>query len=359
MKKYLLVLLLVLLMAGGVVLLRKRKAAIEEAPTPRSLACTVRTVQPQTRSVTSTMSFLARMEAVDSAAISSKLSGRILEMPVRESDRVGRGDLLVRLDDRELRATRQSLQAQLAAAQEELDYSRTLVERDQALYSAGGLALEKLQASQVALARSRATVRDLQEKIRSLDSQLSYLNLIAPYDGIVGTVSLRPGDLASPGRPILTLNSLDRKLTFRFIPGDDTIRIGMEVRWQGDRIGTIARIYDDASNGLSVAEVRPDPEHRPDLPAKSYLTVTVVTGRATGCSVPLASLLHRPEGTTIMVYRQDHFEEQSVRVTVQGRTHALIAPCTDAPVAVGPEARLSLLPTYGHHINVSPAVYHE
>ncbi len=356
MKKIILIIPLVLLLAGGVLLLRKRRQAIEHTPTASPITYQVRTVQPQTMTVVRKRAFLARLEPRTAAQIASRLTARIRAVEVRESDRVRRGELLVRLDDQDLQTSRRSLVAQREAAKQQLEYSAALHRRNQALFKVGGLAREQLEASKVALARARSSVRELEEKIAALDNQLDYANIRAPFAGTVGTIHLRQGDLASPGRTILTLNAPEQKLTFSFMPGRESIRPGQEVRFEGGS-GKISRIYDDASHGLTVAEAIPDQEV--PLPAASYLTISVVTGRMTGCGVPLAALLHRPGSTSVMVWQEDRFRERSVRITLQGREHALIDPCVDAPVAVAPEAKLSLLPARGRIRLAETGVDHE
>ncbi len=345
MKKIIVIILLVILVGAGGMLLKKRRQTITDTPVATPVTSTVRTVRPQTRTVSSTRTFLARLEAAGSATISSKLSGRIRELPVRESQKVRQGELLVRIDNQEIVAAIDGLRATLVSARKQLVYRRAQHERNKALFEAGGLAREKLEASELAGSTAEATVKDLEQKIRALEVQLDYLDIRAPFNGIIGTVFLRRGDLAAPGRPIVSLNSFKQKLTFRFVPDKDDIRPGQDVLLHGEKIGRTATMYSDASAGLAVAEVALD--HQMDRPNDSYLTIRVVTGRATGCAVPVQALLHRQQGTSLMLYKEDRFEPLPVTVKVRDNEYAVIEPPVTSPVAVAAEARLSLLPTYG------------
>jgi len=356
MKKIILIVPLIILIVAGAVLLKKRKQTIAEAPVATPITHTVKTVLPETKTVTETSTFLARLESANSAQISSKLSGRISELLVRESQKVRQGDLLVRIDDQEIRASIAGLQAKLTSARKQRDYSETLYERNKTLFEAGGLAQEKLEASEVAYSAAVATVKELEQNIMGLKNQLDYSNIRAPFAGIVGTIFLRQGDLAQPGRPLLSLNSLPQKLTFSFIPGPADILSGQDVLLGGIKTGKIATLYNDAKGGLSVAEVALD--KRLDRPSGSYLTIEVVTKVASGCAVPVQALLHRQQGESIMLYQVDHFEEKSVTVKAQDKEFALVDPCVTSPVAVASEAKLSLLPTYGS-IRISPGEKNE
>ncbi len=345
MKKIVLVLLLVVLVVGGVKLVKKRKQAMVQTPLPIPVTYRVRTALPASRTVRQTKTFLARLESRHSAEIASKMNGRIGALPVRESQVVHQGDLLVQLDDLEIRASIDGLRASLASARSQRDYAKKQLDRNRALFDAGGLAREKLEASEVAWNTASATVEEILQKIRGLENQLAYSRIVAPFDGIVGTVFLHQGDLATPGRPVLRLNSLPQKLTFSFMPGPGGVQTGQDVLYKGEKIGTVALVYDDARQGLWVAEIVLD--NRLKRPSGSYLTIEVVTGQGTGCGVPVRSLLHRPDGESVMLYLNGRFREQSVTVLARDADYALIEPCVDGPVAVASEAKLGLLPTSG------------
>ena len=345
MKKSVLIVLLIILVVAGAMLLKKRRQTIAEAPSATPITYTVRTVLAETRTIFQTSTFLAMLEAESSVGISSKLSGRVSELLVHESQKVRQGDLLVRIDDKEILTAIDALRARLVSARKQSDYSKALHERNRALFKAGGLAREKLEASEVAGSAAVAAVEDLEQRIKGLESQLDYLNIRAPFAGIVGTLFLHQGDLASPGRSIISLNSLPQKLTFSFMPGPEEIQPGQDVLLWGVKAGEITRLYNDARGGLAVAEVALD--RQLDRPVGSYLTIEVVTKVATGCAIPVQALLHRQKTESIMLYQEGRFEEKPVTVRAQDKEFAMVDPCVTFPVAVASEAKLSLLPTYG------------
>ena len=345
MKKILIIIPLVLLVAGGVVLMKKRKKEIAQAPLPAPITYAVRTVRATDAQVKESASFLARVAAKKQAGISSKIAGRIEEVLVSESDSVRKGDPLVRIDDAELLASRRSLDSQRVALAKQLEYAKNVLQRNKALFRAGGLAREKLQASEVEVARARAALSDLQAKREAIDNQLSYLKIQAPFDGVIGTVFQHQGDMATAGKPILTLNSRDKKLTFGFVPANHAISPGQEVLWQAKHLGRITALYDEADNGLTVAEIKPEIEL--NMPVASFLPVTVILGQQTGCAVPVQALLHQKDSVQVMAYHEGRFQGRKIRVVVQGQDQAVIEPCPADPVAVAPEAKLRLLPGHG------------
>ena len=346
----------IIIVVLGVVLLGKRRDAMKNAPVAVPLSYTIRTAAPETGTVSQTSTFLAKLEAAHSATVSSKLSGLVTEVLVVENQQVQSGDLLIRIDSQEIMAGLATLQAKLLTAHKQYEYSVSILERNRDLFQAGGLSQEQLTASEIAFSGAEAAVQEVEQNIKSLENQLTYSNIRASFAGIVGTVLLRQGDLATPGRPLLTLNSLPQKLTFSFMVGAAEIMPGQDVRLRQTKIGTITRLYGDARNGLTVAELALD--QRLDLANGSYLTIEVVTGRSTGCTVPVQALLHREQGVSVMIYREGHFVEQPVTVTVQGHNFAVVEPGITTPVAVAAEAKLSILPSFGE-VRISAEGRHE
>ena len=346
MKKFIAVLLTIALLVSAGMLLKKRKQSIKDAPPPTPLTYQVKVVPAITQRLEQTRPFLARLASRETAKISSKLSGLIKEVLVRENQSVKEGDLLLQIDDLEIVSSIQALRVSLKARKKDVQYSKNLHKRNKALFEAGGLAREKFEASEVAYATKQASLEATRQKIISLEVQRSYLNIRAPFDGIVGTLFSRKGDLANPGRPLLSINSPGQKLTFSYVPGGGAIRAGQAVFLNGRRIGQVTTLYSDAANGLSVAEV--DVDTPLEMPNNYYVTIDLLTFADTGCTVPLDALLRKKEGVQVIVHANGEFTFFPVSVIAQNRERALIEPCPTSLVAVAAEAKLSQLPSYGN-----------
>ncbi len=177
------------------------------------------------------------LEARVMTSISPKISGRIIEVEVDQGDRVKAGDLLVRLDDEELKQQveiARANQAARTAAIERLksDKLRTEAVRSQAKTEferlsrlASGQAVsvseldkarESLAIAQAGLAHSEAAMAEAQEELvaaeRSLEYQRTLLantRITAPFDGLIVARIREPGDVVVPGSSTLTLISTD------------------------------------------------------------------------------------------------------------------------------------------------------
>lgn len=353
MKKTILLLLTALLVLGGFTLFRHADQARAAAPLPQPVTWRVRTVAPAERTVMQTARFTARLEAQTRAALASKLSGHLGRVLVRESQRVEKGELLAQIDDSELRANIAGLRASLKAARSQRDYARKQLERNRELFATNGVSRDRLDASEAAYNAATGQVRELEQKIRGLENQLEYTRMTAPFDGIVGAILLREGDLAMPGKPILTINSLAQRLTFTFVPGASRIEAEQRVLIDAAPVGKVRTIYDDARKELAVAEVTLDT--RLPQPIGSSVTIDVVTHDGSGCAVPLRALVHHGRQSGVMRYKAGRFHEQPVTVLARDRRFALIEPCPEGQVAVAAESRLALLPAAGERVSVARA----
>lgn len=333
MKKFIVLLLIVTLIGSAAMLLKKRRQSIKDTVVPTPLTYQVKVVPATTKRLEQTRPFLAHLASRGTARVSSKMSGRIKKVLARENQPVKEGDLLLQIDDLEITSSIQSLRVSRKVEKKDVQYAGSLHERNRTLFEVGGLAQEKFEASEVAYATKQANLEATRQKIIALEDQLSYLNIKAPFDGTVSTIFSRRGDFASPGQPLLSINSPGQKLTFSYVPGNFEIKTGQEAFLNGRKIGQITTLYSDAKNGLSVAEVGVDIPL--DMPNSSYINIDVLTFADTGCTVPIDALLRKKEGAQVMIHANGQFSPFPVSIIARNRERALVEPCPTSLVARG------------------------
>lgn len=123
--------------------------------------------------------------------LSARLSAYVSRVHVSAGDRVSRGQVLIELDDRELKE-------QLAAAQAQLEQARTEYERAQKLMQADA-------TTEQALTAARSAYESAQARVKQIDVMLSYTQITSPLDGMVTDRRVEAGDLANPGEVLLTV----------------------------------------------------------------------------------------------------------------------------------------------------------
>jgi len=154
--------------------------------------------------------------------LSSKMMGRIREIKAAEGEKVTAGQVLVVLDDSDLRAQEAQAQASLRYARTNLDVARVNQDRSaedfdriKNLFAANATTRENLDHAQKALEAAtaqynlaQASVDTATAQLGVIETQLLNARIASPIDGTVEKISLYPGDLAQPGQAILSVNNL-------------------------------------------------------------------------------------------------------------------------------------------------------
>jgi RND family efflux transporter MFP subunit len=339
------VLAVVALGIKGKGLLEKRKTEVANEALPSVESISVPVVNAIEGKLKHTEGYLAQIVSDKSIKLSTKLAGYVEKVYVEESQVVKKGDILVSIDAIEIRSNIDALKATLLAQENDLSLAKSIYTRNEKLYKVGGLSKEKLDISKVTLQAKEAVITNTTQKIAQLEHQLSYLKIIAPFDGIIDAILMHEGDLAATGKPIVSMSNGKKKLVFSYAPTKNTeILKDQMVLLDSEKIGHIKAIYTTSKNGLISAEVALSSEM--NLPVGSSVNIEVLTKEAQGCILPDGTLLHKKEGTFVMAYEKGSFKPLKVNVEMQEKSQVLLSPCPSTPVAKASEVKLSALPAY-------------
>ena len=151
-----------------------------------------------------TLNTVSTLEATEEIDLAAQAGGRVQRVLVRTGDRVRAGQLLVVLDQTQLRADVQALRAK--AKRDELAYQRFrgLVAQG----AASALQAEEYQANAIG---SR-------EALRAKLADLAYKDIRAPIAGVVGDLTIKPGDVLSAGTPFSRIIRNERLLARIDVP---------------------------------------------------------------------------------------------------------------------------------------------
>jgi len=326
-------------------LLEKRKTEVANEALPMVEMVSVPVVEATQGTLRHTEGYLAQIVSDKSIKLSTKLAGYIEKVYVEESQKVKKGDVLVSIDTIEIRSNIDALKATLLAQDNDLALAKSIYARNEKLYKVGGLSKEKLELSKVALQAKEAVITNTKQKITQLEHQLSYLKIIAPFDGVIDTILMHEGDLAATGKPIVSMSNGKKKLVFSYAPTKSTvISKDQMVLLDGKNIGHVKAIYTTSKNGLVSAEVALSSQI--DLPVGSSVSIEVLTKVAQGCVLPDDTLLHKKEGSFVMVYEKGSFTPLKVNVQMQENGQVILSPCPSGAIAQANEVKLSALPAY-------------
>ena len=125
----------------------------------------------------------------------SEVSGQVVRINFDEGSKVNKGQLLIQIDDSELRPRQQKLNVELKTAEDEL-------ERMQELFKIKGISRQELETAEL-------KVSALQSDLNLVQAQINKSKITAPFSGTIGLRQVSRGAYVTPGDPIAKLVQTD------------------------------------------------------------------------------------------------------------------------------------------------------
>ncbi len=153
----------------------------------------------------SVLNFDAVLQPQRQATVTAQVGGTVLALRVKAGDAVRRGQPLVRLDDREMRAQTARSDAAVVQAQAELRNAQQVQDRNRELRKSGFISAAALDGAENQVKSAQAAVGQAQAARLQASVAQGFAELAAPFDAVVLTTHVETGDLALPGRALVTL----------------------------------------------------------------------------------------------------------------------------------------------------------
>jgi RND family efflux transporter MFP subunit len=148
----------------------------------------------------------AVVEAVRQTTLSSQVAGAVVALHVKAGDRVKAGQALLRIDARAAQQNVAGSSAQVEAAQANLAVASKELERQKQLLQKQYISQAAFDRAQAQWDAAKAQVKALQAQTQAAQTQSDFFVVNAPYAGVVSEVPVTLGDMAMPGRALVTLH---------------------------------------------------------------------------------------------------------------------------------------------------------
>ncbi len=241
--------------------------------------------------------------------IRSEVSGRVTSIGFREGDYVSRGMVLLRINDADLQAQLQKLNAnrKLADANEQ---------RLKRLFDKEAISRAEYEISQTNLT---GTVAD----IENLKAQLAKTVIRAPFNGTVGLRQISVGSYISPASPIATLTNMNpAKIDFS-VPAKyaNIVRRGSRIQFTVEgsdsrRTGTVYAVepkVNPETRALLLRAISPNPNGTM-VPGAFARIEVVLSARGNAIVVPTEALIPEQNGQKVFVVRNHKAESVPVEI---------------------------------------------
>ncbi len=274
------------------------------------------------REVAETYTVDGMVEAVKQSTVAAQIPGRVLEVRFDVGDRVKQGEVIVRIDQREVSDALASAEAQRAQAQAALTNAKATYDRTRELFG------QKF-VSQAALDKALADYRAAQGQFEAAAAAASraatvksYAVVTAPYSGVVAARHVELGETVNPGTPLMT--GFDPR-DLRVVADVPQFRLGAIRRDAPARIEFVQlkQTIDSASvTVLPTADVRTHttrvrltlPRYVEGAYPGMYAQVHFPVGRSKKLVIPAAAVVRRTEVTGVYVVADGSLQFRQVRL---------------------------------------------
>ena len=347
-----------------------------------NVVVSVQVAKAERTTIANEISIVATLAARREAAVSPKIAAMISEMPLLTNRTVRQGDVIAVLESRDLAAQRREAASALQEAQSSatqanaqdqkalrdakaaLDNAERTYERRKTLYEQGGISKKELEASQLAVVNAQddlhvaeaaaalhhggpggtnvsvqqTKVEQARSHMQTLDAQLGYSVIRAPFSGVVTQQFQYQGEMANPGGKLVTIADTSA-LIAKMQVGEDTatrLKAGDPVQVMPDdlpgqtfpgAINLVGRGADPQSRSVEVWVAVPNPtgQLRTNGVSKVVIAAQGVTNAVTvpDSAVTLAAT-NANAGTVMVVDDKSIAHEVHVTIGVRSGGHTQI-----------------------------------
>ena len=160
------------------------------------------------------------VESPKAASLSFDVAGQVTTLLVEEGDVVSQGDILARQDLQRLNARKRELQASLERANADLALTQVNSDRTTSLVERKLESAQRLDEVKASLNVAKAQVSEIKAALNSLNVEMRKATLISPFDGVVNRRFLDEGSVVNAGSPVFGLTSIENYQARFAVPAD-------------------------------------------------------------------------------------------------------------------------------------------
>lgn len=173
-----------------------------------------------------------KVEAENSANVSTRMMGYVTKLHVKVGQKVSAGQLLVNINNSDLLAKKAQVDASIMQATAAFNNAKKDYERFSALYNQQSASQKELDDMTSRYEMAKAGLEAAKQMRNEVMAQFSYSNITAPFSGEITNTFVKEGDMANPGMPLVSIEGASRLQVTAMISENDISNIhnGMGVK---------------------------------------------------------------------------------------------------------------------------------
>jgi RND family efflux transporter MFP subunit len=263
----------------------------------------------EVREVDLTYSAEAVLEAVRQSTVAAQIAGRIVDLRFDVGDYVKKGEVIVRIDERAATQAVAASEAQVREAEAAARNARLTFERSRQLFAQKFISQAALDKAEADYKQAQARLAAVLAGAGAAATERSFATIVAPYSGVVSARHVELGEMAVPGKPLMTGFDPSSLRAVANVPqsqvpaiqasGRARVEIPSLGRWIEARAITVVPAADPRTHTTRVRLDLPEDLRGvyPGVFARAHFTV----GRAERLLVPREAVFRRSELTAVYV----------------------------------------------------------
>ncbi|WP_111307610.1 efflux RND transporter periplasmic adaptor subunit [Confluentibacter sediminis] len=221
------------------------------------------------------------IQAVNSANLSTRMMGFVTNIPVNVGDKVKKGQLLVSINNSDLQAKLSQVNAGIMEATAAFTNAEKDYNRFKNLFAESSASQKELDDMTANYNMAKARLEGAKQMKNEVDAQFAYINIRAPFDGVITGTFIKKGDMANPGMPLVAMEMPSSFEVITNVPESDISKIAL-----GTSVTVLIKSMNKSVNG-KVSEVSSSAKNtggqylvnvaldKTDVPVLSGMFVTV------------------------------------------------------------------------------------
>ena len=166
-----------------------------------------------------------KIEAVNSANLSTRMMGYVDKIYVQVGEKVSKGQQLISISNTDLSAKLAQVDAGITEATAAYNNAEKDFNRFTALFNENSASQKELDDITANYTMAKARLEGAKQMKNEVNAQFSYANIRAPFSGTVTNKFINVGDMANPGMPLLEVESPGKFQVLAMVPESEILQI--------------------------------------------------------------------------------------------------------------------------------------
>ena len=181
---------------------KDKKPVADNAP-----AITVKVNQVEANDNSPFLSVSGKIQATNSADLSTRMMGYVNKVHVNVGDKVRKGQLLVAINNSDLQAKRAQVNAGITEATAAFNNAEKDYNRFKNLFADNSASQKEMDDMTANFEMAKARLEAANQVKNEISAQFTYSNITAPFSGTITSKNIETGDMANPGVPLISIET--------------------------------------------------------------------------------------------------------------------------------------------------------